>query len=139
MAVGLDGLPKKLCQMARQDSGCEVWRQDFPPTGSAAERFDGIFANATLFHNPQQEAAGALRAVAPTACEARLACCSAPTREVRIRRLDRWIAMPPIPSGNLGGAFMQAAGLSRVEHYYVLPACGCEQQPCVWQTFLARA
>ena len=38
--------------MARQTSGCEVWLQDFLALDLPAERFDGIFANAALFHIP---------------------------------------------------------------------------------------
>ena len=38
--------------MARDHSGCEVWRQDFVALALPAERFDGVFANASLFHVP---------------------------------------------------------------------------------------
>ncbi len=52
--VGLDGCPQFVA-MARADSGCEVWQQDFLALDLPAERFDGIFANAVLFHIPSQE------------------------------------------------------------------------------------
>jgi len=54
VAVGLDGSPE-FARMAREDSGCEVWCQDFLKLDLPAERFDGIFANAVLFHVPLQE------------------------------------------------------------------------------------
>ena len=54
VAVGLDGA-EKFAQMARDDSGCEVWCQDFLKLDLPDERFDGIFANAVLFHVPLQE------------------------------------------------------------------------------------
>lgn len=54
VAVGLDG-SAEFARMARQDSGCEVWQQDFLKLDLPAERFDGIFANAVLFHIPVQE------------------------------------------------------------------------------------
>ena len=54
VAVGLDGTPE-FARMAREDSGCEVWQQDFLKLNLPAERFDGIFANAVLFHVPLQE------------------------------------------------------------------------------------
>jgi SAM-dependent methyltransferase len=41
--------------MARADTGCEVWQQDFHRLDLPAGRFDGIFANASLFHVPSQE------------------------------------------------------------------------------------
>jgi SAM-dependent methyltransferase len=50
--VGLDGCPA-FVDMAREHSGCEVLEQSFfelrlPPTS-----FDGVFANASLFHVPK--------------------------------------------------------------------------------------
>lgn len=38
--------------MARADSGCEVWQQNFLALRLPAGHFDGIFANASLFHVP---------------------------------------------------------------------------------------
>ena len=54
IAVGLDGC-ERFAQMAREDSGCEVLQQDFLKLNLPSERFDGIFANAVLFHIPKQE------------------------------------------------------------------------------------
>ena len=51
LPVGLDGCAA-FVDMARQTSGCEVWLQDFLALDLPAERFDGIFANAALFHIP---------------------------------------------------------------------------------------
>jgi SAM-dependent methyltransferase len=52
--VGLEGSPR-FVQMARESSGCEVWEQDFLSLHLPPGRFDGIFANASLFHVPAQE------------------------------------------------------------------------------------
>ena len=41
--------------MARAHSGCEVLHQDLLTTRLPEGRFDGIFANASLFHVPSQE------------------------------------------------------------------------------------
>ena len=41
--------------MARAHTGCEVWQQDFLALDLPPARFDGIFANASLFHVPTQE------------------------------------------------------------------------------------
>lgn len=49
--VGLDGA-EQFVRMARADTGCEVWRQDFLALSLPEERFDGVFANASLFHVP---------------------------------------------------------------------------------------
>jgi SAM-dependent methyltransferase len=50
-AVGLDGTAS-FVTMARDASGCEVWQQDFLQLALPDDRFDGIFANASLFHVP---------------------------------------------------------------------------------------
>ncbi len=52
--IGLDG-SARFVKMARQFSGCEVWHQDFLNLDLPADFFDGIFANASLFHVPSQE------------------------------------------------------------------------------------
>jgi SAM-dependent methyltransferase len=52
--VGLDGSPR-FVEMARAHSGCEVLHQDLLALDLPADHFDGIFANAVLFHVPTQE------------------------------------------------------------------------------------
>lgn len=59
-AVGLEGMPR-FAEMARAHSGCEVWEQDFLKLDLPAAHFDGIFANAALFHVPAQELPRVLR------------------------------------------------------------------------------
>ncbi len=54
IAIGLEGAAR-FADMARSYSGCEVWRQDFLKLDLPDEHFDGVFANATLFHIPSQE------------------------------------------------------------------------------------
>jgi SAM-dependent methyltransferase len=51
VAIGLDGAAS-LAAMARADTGCEVWQQDFLALDLPEARFDGVFANASLFHVP---------------------------------------------------------------------------------------
>ena len=60
VAIGLEG-SARFAQMARADSGCEVWQQDFLAIDLPGNRFDGIFANAALFHVPAQELPRVLR------------------------------------------------------------------------------
>ncbi|WP_426176127.1 class I SAM-dependent methyltransferase [Massilia sp. TWR1-2-2] len=52
-AIGVDG-SAEFVAMARAYSGCEVWQQDFVHLDLPAEMFDGIFANAVLFHIPSR-------------------------------------------------------------------------------------
>ena len=54
VAVGLDG-SAAFVRMAAQYSGCEVWHQNFLALDLPRGRFDGIFANASLFHVPVQD------------------------------------------------------------------------------------
>lgn len=51
--VGLDG-SSRFVAMAREE-GFEVWEQNFLALDLPDNRFDGIFANASLFHVPSQE------------------------------------------------------------------------------------
>lgn len=53
-AIGLEGAAR-LAAMARAYSGCEVWQQDFLRLELPAQHFDGVFANAALFHVPSRE------------------------------------------------------------------------------------
>jgi len=53
-AVGLDG-SQQFIAMARSHSQCEVLHQDFLAMQLPESRFDGVFANASLFHVPSQE------------------------------------------------------------------------------------
>ena len=58
--VGLDGA-SAFVAMAREASGCEVWQQDFLHLDLPAARFDGIFANATMQHVPDEALPHVLR------------------------------------------------------------------------------
>jgi SAM-dependent methyltransferase len=53
-AIGLDGA-RRFVELAISHSGCEVWHQDFLALDLPPDHFDGVFANAALFHVPQQE------------------------------------------------------------------------------------
>ena len=59
-AVGLEGAVR-FAAMARAHSGCEVWQQDFLKLDLPDNHFDGVFANAALFHVPSQELPRVLR------------------------------------------------------------------------------
>lgn len=57
--TGLDGSPS-FVRMAREHSGCDVLEQDLLALDLPPATFDGIFANAVLFHVPSQELARVL-------------------------------------------------------------------------------
>src|SRR6516165_5828131 len=53
-SLGLDG-SRQFVAMARSHSQCEVLQHDFLAMQLPESRFDGVFANASLFHIPSQE------------------------------------------------------------------------------------
>lgn len=57
--VGLDG-SEEFCRMARAYTGCKILQQTFLALDLPGSAFDGIFANASLFHVPSQELPGVL-------------------------------------------------------------------------------
>lgn len=52
--IGLDG-SKEFCLIAQKYSSCPILHQSFLNLDLAKNSFDGIFANASLFHIPSQE------------------------------------------------------------------------------------
>lgn len=57
--VGVDG-SARFVEMARRWSGCPVWQQDFVALDLPPATFDGVFANASLFHVPSAALPGVL-------------------------------------------------------------------------------
>ena len=53
-AVGLDG-SAEFCRMAREYTGCQILQQRFLSLDLPKAGFDGVFANASLFHVPSRE------------------------------------------------------------------------------------
>jgi len=58
--VGLDG-SQEFCQMAQNFSACKTLNQNFLSLDLKAESFDGIFANASVFHIPSQRLSEVLK------------------------------------------------------------------------------
>ena len=54
VAVGLEGAAH-FAAMAHAHTGCEIWQKDFLKLDLPDHRFDGVFANASLFHVPSRE------------------------------------------------------------------------------------
>lgn len=133
-AVGLEG-SARFAEMARAWSGCEVLQQDFLKLDLPPGRFDGVFANAALFHVPAQELARVLR-------------------ELRAALKPRGVLFSSNPSGNNEegwdreryGAywnlvtwrrFLTEAGFDELEHYYRPAGLPRDRQPwlaTVWRS-----
>ena len=131
--TGLDGSPM-FAAMARKSSGCEVWEQDFLALKLPIEHFDGIFANASLFHVPSPELPRVLRELHSVLKTDGVLFSSNPrgNNEEGWNR-GRYGAYHDLVSWR---AFVEAAGFIELEHYYRPPGLPIEQQPwlaSVWR------
>jgi SAM-dependent methyltransferase len=132
-ATGLEG-SAQLAAMARRHSGCEVLEQNFLRLDLPGARFDGVFANAVLFHIPGQELARILRQLHATLKPNGVLFSSNPRGDGQ----EGW-------NGGRYGAFhdweswrahMVAAGFLELTHYYRPPGLPRDRQPwlaSVWR------
>lgn len=133
IAIGLEGAAP-FAAMAREHSGCEVWQQDFLKLDLPEHRFDGVFANASLFHVPSQELPRVLSELHATLKPGGVLFSSIP----RGSNEEGW-------NGGRYGAyhdleswrrFLSSAGFTELTHYYRPAGLPREQQPwlaSVWR------
>ncbi len=132
-AVGLEGAAS-FALMAREDTGCAVWQQDFLALELPDAQFDGIFANASLFHVPSRELPRVLAQLYATLVPGGVLFSSNPRgageegwnrgRYGVYHDLEAW------------RAHMLGAGFQELEHYYRPAGLPREQQPwlaSVWR------
>jgi len=133
VAIGVEGA-ERLAQMAREANRCEVWQQDFLALDLPAARFDGIFANASLFHVPRQELPRVLRELHATLKEDGVLFSSNPrgANEEGWNR-GRYGAYHDIETWR---QFVEAAGFVEIEHYYRPAGLPREEQP--WLATVSR-
>jgi SAM-dependent methyltransferase len=132
-AIGLEGAPA-LVEMARTHSGCEVWQQDFLRLELPAACFDGVFANASLFHVPRQELPNVLRQLCATLKPGGVLFSSNPRgNNEESTNGERYGAYYDLATWR---AYLAAAGFVELEHYYRPAGLPREQQPwlaSVWR------
>lgn len=133
VAVGLDGA-ERFAEMARAETGCEVLQQNFLELDLPHSRFDGVFANAVLFHIPKQELPRVLRQLHDALKPGGVLFSSNPRGENQ----EGW-------NGERYGAYhdleswrtlLTEAGFIELEHYYRPAGLPREQQPwlaSVWR------
>ena len=131
--IGLEGA-ECFVELARHYSDCEVWHQDFLRLQLPAERFDGVFANAALFHVPSQELTRVLKELWATLKPGGVLFSSNPrgnneegwngARYGVYYDLERWREL------------VTAAGFVEITHYYLPPGLPRAQQP--WLASLWR-
>ena len=130
--VGLDG-SQQFCAMARAFSGCEVFHQDFVDLDLPATRFDGVFANASLFHVPTQRLAHVLAQLWHTLEPGGVLFSSNPRGDnVEGWQGARYGAYHDHPSWS---ALVTAEGFVELEHYYRPPGQPRERQPWLATVF----
>ncbi|MES2149056.1 MAG: class I SAM-dependent methyltransferase [Pseudomonadota bacterium] len=132
-AIGVDG-SAEFVAMARAYSGCEVWQQDFLHLALPPALFDGVFANASLFHVPSAALPEVLTALHRTLKPGGVLFSSNPRgdnqegwngpRYGSYHDLEHW------------RGFVEAAGFTLLDHYYRPPGLPRDQQPwlaSVWR------
>ena len=132
-AIGLEG-SAQLAAMARTHSGCTVLEQNFLDLALPANHFDGVFANAALFHVPSQALPRVLLELRRTLKSRGVLFSSNPRGDGQ----EGW-------EGGRYGAFhdwetwfgyMTAAGFVELSHFYRPTGLPPEQQPwlaSVWR------
>ncbi len=135
-AIGLDG-SAAFVAMAKADTGCEVWQQNFLALDLPATYFDGVFANASLFHVPSLDLPRVLRQLHATLKPGGVLFSSNP----RGNNQEGW-------QGDRYGAYhdldtwrqqVTQAGFTELEHYYRPEGLPRDQQPWLASVWRATA
>ena len=132
-AVGLDGA-KPFVDMAKDATGCEVLHQDFIALALPEAAFDGVFANAVLFHVPSQEIARVLGELNAALKPQGVLFCSNPRGDNQEGWLDgRYGCFHDLETWQ---GYVTGAGFTEVTHYYRPPDRPRHEQPwlaTVWR------
>lgn len=131
--IGLEGEPR-FAAMARTWSGCEVWQQNLFDMRLPAAMFDGVFANAVLFHVPAAELPRVLLQLHDTLKPGGALFASNPRGDGQEGwRGGRYGAWHDLDAWR---GYMTRAGFTELEHFYRPEGLPREQQPwlaSVWR------
>lgn len=136
VAVGVEG-SLRFVEMARAATGCEVLHQSFLALSLEEGRFDGIFANASLFHVPTQELPRVLTALHAALRPRGVLFTSNPRgheRDSEGFKGNRYGAYHTLETWR---RYVSAAGFTELDHYYRPTGRPREEQPwlaTVWRT-----
>ena len=132
-ATGLEG-SAQLAALARTNSGCDVLEQNFLTLELPSSHFDGVFANAVLFHVPTQALPRILRGLHATLRPGGVLFTSNPRGDGQEGwNGDRYGAFHDWPTWR---DFVCAAGFVELSHFYRPKGLPREQQPwlaSVWR------
>ena len=123
--VGLDG-SKEFCKMAQQLSDCPTLNQQFLKLELKDNNYDGIFANASLFHVPSQELPRVLRELHSALRKDGILFSSNPRGNAEGWRGQRYGHYMEIEASE---TFLKQSGFRIIEHYYRPDGKPREQQP----------
>jgi SAM-dependent methyltransferase len=133
LAIGLEGA-EQFVTMARADSGCQVWQQDFLRLELPDAYFDGVYANASLFHVPGRELPRVLGQLRATLKYGGVLFSSNPRGDNEEGwNGGRYGAYHDLPAWR---SYLTRAGFVELEHYYRPDGLPFEQQPwlaSVWR------
>ncbi|HIO10552.1 MAG TPA: class I SAM-dependent methyltransferase, partial [Deltaproteobacteria bacterium] len=123
--VGLDG-SKEFCKMAQQLSDCPTLNQQFLKLELKDNNYDGIFANASLFHVPSQELPRVLRELHSALRKDGILFSSNPRGNAEGWQGQRYGHYMEIEASE---TFLEQSGFRIIEHYYRPSGKPREQQP----------
>ena len=124
-AVGLDG-SFAFCSMAQEKTGCPVLHQSFLALDLQETRFDGIFANASLFHIPRQEFPRVLRQLHSALRPGGILFSSNPRGSGEDFSGERYGHFMEF---GVSSTYLEDAGFKVIDHYYRPPGMPCAAQP----------
>jgi len=134
-AIGLDG-SKEFVDMAHSYSGCLVLHQEFLAMKLPKSHFDGVFANASLFHVPSQELPRILLELSKTLKSRGILFCSNPRGNNEEGLSDsRYSCFHDLATWR---NYVTSAGFKEVEHYFRPQGLPRHKQPwlaTVWRKF----
>ena len=131
--VGLDG-SKSFCEMARKHSGCPVLHQQFLSLELEENSFDGVFANASMFHVPSKELPRVLLELHTALRPNGILFTSNPRGNAEGWNGQRYGHYMELEDSKL---FLEKAGFKIVHHYYRPEGKPINQQP--WLAIVSEA
>jgi SAM-dependent methyltransferase len=112
--------------MAQEKTGCPVLHQSFLALDLQETRFDGIFANASLFHIPRQEFPRVLRQLHSALRPGGILFSSNPRGSGEDFSGERYGHFMEF---GVSSTYLEDAGFKVIDHYYRPPGMPCAAQP----------
>jgi len=131
--IGLDG-SKAFCEMAKKHSACPTLNQQFLNLELEENSFDGIFANASMFHIPSQELPRVLKELHSALRTGGILFSSNPRGNAEGWQGQRYGHYMEIETSE---AYLEKAGFKVIHHYYRPENKPLEQQP--WLAMVSEA